>query len=114
VYQGLVMSGAVLLALAPAIVLGVAVVVVVPVEVPSPELVVELEGLDVSGCVLAPVPRSTTTSGLVLLLELDEVLSVTVDLADSAALVAVSLTAAVAFWTAGMPAISRNFASICV
>ena len=89
--------------------------VVPAVELPRPELVAG--GLDVSGCVLAPVPRSTTTSGLLLLEELeppDEAFSVTVALADSAALVAVSLTAAVAFWTAGMPAISRNLASIWV
>jgi hypothetical protein len=39
-------------------------------------------------------------------------LSLTVDLALSATLLAVSTTVAVAFCTAGMPAISRNFASI--
>jgi hypothetical protein len=90
-----------------------------PVELPSPELVAD--GLAVTAGCSAPVPRSTTTSGVLVLegaawrvAEPEEALSLTVALADSATPVAVSLTAAVAFCTAGMPAISRNLASIWV
>jgi hypothetical protein len=68
------MSGAVLLALPRVLGVGVVVVVLVelveppsplPVALPSPELVVD--GLAVTGWVLAPVPRSTTTSGVLVL-----------------------------------------------